>query len=163
MKAKRTISNREFEEARTPEVRLLLTNLTRHYSNALSSDVLQAVGDMALWRCLQNHDPKYGSNFNTSLYRFVHWECLRAIGEQRPSGMAILGEVEIPGESMSIHMILDDYLGLLDTRDRRIIEARFLENCTFAEIAQREGFSKQGIKDIVDRSISTMSEAAQAV
>lgn len=161
MKTKRNISNEEFNEARTPRIQELIQNVSRTYSQSLSPATLQAAGDMALWRCLQNHDPKYGSRFTTSLYRFVHWECLRSIGEQKAPDTTLIGDIEGSNESIAIQMILDDYLGLLKTRDRRIIEARFFESCTFEEIAQREGFSKQGIKDIVDRSVSTMAEAAQ--
>jgi DNA-directed RNA polymerase specialized sigma subunit len=59
-------------------------------------------------------------------------------------------------------MMLEDYLSMLPDRERRIVEARFLENRTFDDIARQESLSKQGIKDIVDKSISVMSEAAHA-
>lgn len=161
-KTKRHIGNTEYETARAEHLELI-TNVARQYSNVLSPEALAAAGDMALWRCLQNYDPCFGQKVASSLYRFIHWECLRAIQEQRKySTISIIGDVESEAESVAIQMILDDYLSLLSRRERRIVEAKFLENKTLAEIGAVEGYSKQGIKDIVDRSIGVMSEAALA-
>lgn len=161
MKEKRFISDQEFEAARRQHLQLI-QNVARVYATSLSPEELQAAGDMALWRCLQSHNPKYGSKFTTSLYRFIHWECIRAIKERRANETTLVGDVEGTTDNQAIQMILEDYLNLLDERDRRIVEARFLESCTFEEIANREGYSKQGIKHIVERSLSVMSEAAQS-
>ncbi len=159
---KRHISNTEYETARAEHLELI-TNVARQYSGSLSPDTLAAAGDIALWRCLQNYDPSFGQKVASSLYRFIHWECLRAIKEKKKhQALSIVGDIESEEESVAIQMILNDYLSLLSQRERRIVEARFLENRTLAEIASIEGYSKQGIKDIVDRSMVVMSEAAQA-
>jgi len=161
-KPKKQVTNTEFDAARRQHL-TLITNVARQYSNILSPDALAAAGDMALWRCLQSYNPMYGQKVSSSLYRFIHWECLRAIQEHKGDNIHQLsGDVEGDEESVSIQMILDDYLSLLTQRERRIVEAKFLENRTLAEIASQEGYSKQGIKDIVDRSIGVMSEAALA-
>jgi len=162
VKLKRKISNQEFETARTTHIKTFIYNISKVYSS-LSSDTRNAAGDVALWRCLQSHDPKYGSRFTTSLYRFVQWECKRAMKEQIVTDVTLFGEVKDDNETLAIHMLLDDYLCLLGERDRRIVEAKFLENYTLDEIARTEGLSKQGIKNIVDRSILIMSEATKTV
>ena len=160
-KSKKHVSNQEFESARAEHLGLI-TNVIRQYANVLSPDALSAAGDIALWRCLQYYDPSFGQKVVSSLYRFIHWECFRAIQENKKfSNAPIIGDVEDNIEFTAIQMILDDYLSLLSRMERRVIEARFLENRTFAEIATVEGYSKQGIKDIVDRSIGVMSKAAQ--
>lgn len=157
---KRYISNTEYNRAHDEHLKSI-TKFARQYSSALSKDALVAAGDMALWRCLQTYDPRFGQKVASSLYRFIRWECLRAIKENRKySSDSLIGDVEDDIESVAIQMILDDYLSLLTKIERRIIEARFLESRTLAEIAHVEGYSKQGIKDIVDRSIEVMSEAA---
>jgi len=161
-KQKKHVSNQEFEIAHIEHLELI-TSITRQYANMLSSTILIAAGDMALWRCLQYYDSQFGQKVASSLYRFVHWECRRAIKEdQKLSSISIMSDIEDNVESTAIQMILDDYLSLLTQMERRIVEARFLENRTFAEIATIEGYSKQGIKNIVDRSIDMMSKAAQA-
>lgn len=157
----RHVTNQEFDTARA-EYREYIQNVSHGYAPSLSPEALQAAGDMALWRCLQAYDARYGQTIRSSLYRFIHWECLRAIREQKLTSMSLLGDVESSNECVDTQMMLEDYLSLLPDRERRIVEARFLENRTFDDIAQREGFSKQGIKDIVDKSISMMSEAAHA-
>jgi DNA-directed RNA polymerase specialized sigma24 family protein len=161
MKSKRTISNQEFDAART-EYKEYIDNVSRGYASSLSPEALQAAGDMALWRCLQAYDARYGQTIRSSLYRFIHWECLRTIREQKLTSMSLLGDVESSGKCVDTQMMLEDYLSMLPDRERRIVEARFLENRTFDDIARRESLSKQGIKDIVDKSISVMSEAAHA-
>jgi RNA polymerase sigma factor (sigma-70 family) len=140
----------------------MIQGLTRRFAGSLTPEQLTAAGDMALWRCLQSYDPSYGQKVASSLYRFINWECLRTIQEQQTETVSISGDVEGESESISIHLILDDYLSMLSHSGRRIVEARFLENRTLDEIARVEGYSKQGIKDIVDRSIEMMSEAALA-
>jgi len=161
VKIKRQITDTEFNNARQQYLPTM-RNLARCYTHVLSPESLTAACDTALWRCLQSYDESFGQSFTSSLYRFIYWECTRTIKEEKCSNTPIIGDVEGEHESMAINMILDDYLSLLSNRDRRIVEARFFESCTFDEIAQREGYSKQGIKDIVDRSISVMSEAALA-
>jgi len=159
---KRHISNIEYDNARQEHLELI-TNVARQYNNVLSPETLVAAGDIALWRCLQNFDPQFGQRVASSLYRFIHWECLRAIQEhKRYSNISITGDVESDDESVATQMMLDDYLSLLSQMERRIVEARFLENKTLAEIGAVEGYSKQGIKDIVKRSMDVMSEAALA-
>lgn len=161
-KHKHHVTDAEFNTARRQHLELI-TSLTKQYANVLSSDALVAAGDIALWRCLQNFDPQFGQRVSSSLYRFVHWECLRAIQEnpKRPV-VPMVEDVEGKAESVAIRMILNDYLSILTVKARRIVEAKFLENRTFAEIARIEGYSKQGIKNIVDRSVGMMSEAAHA-
>jgi len=158
--SKTQITNTEFNLARVKYLPMI-TKLVVQYASTLTPDILAAAGDMALWRCLQSYDPSFGQKVSSSLYRFVHWECLRAIKDNKCKNISISSDVIGDEELVSIRMILDDYLSLLPRKARRIVEARFLENRTLDEIARVEGYSKQGIKDIVDRSIGTMSEAAQ--
>jgi RNA polymerase sigma factor (sigma-70 family) len=161
-KHKHQVTNAEFNTARKQHLELI-TSLTKRYSNVLSPETLAATGDIALWRCLQNFDPQFGQKVSSSLYRFIHWECLRAIQEKNKNpSVSMMEDVEGDSTSVATGMILNDYLSLLTVKARRIVEAKFLENRTFAEIARIEGYSKQGIKNIVDRSVVVMAEAAHA-
>jgi RNA polymerase sigma factor (sigma-70 family) len=158
---KRRISNREFEAARTPEIQTYIQNVARTYAKQLSSDVRQSSGDIALWRCLQSHNPNGGNSFTSSLYNFVHWECRRALTLEQRKCATTTSDIESTNDNIITQMVLDDYLGLLGSRERRIVEARFLESCTLLEVATREGLTKQGVRNIVQRAISLMAEAAQ--
>ena len=162
-KIKKTISNSEFNNARKKHL-TTIQNTCKAFNGALSPDALVACGDIALWRALQSFDASFGQSFPSSLYRFVRWECFRAIQENQSREINMNGgdTIECNDNSTLRQMILDDYLSVLSNRDRRIVEARFFESCTLQEIAHREGYSRQGIKDIVDRSISIMSELAQS-
>jgi len=162
MVAKNAVSDKEFNNAREAHLERI-QNTCRAFSGALSPDALTACGDIALWRALQNFDESFGQSFTSSLHRFIKWECLRALQDKTKGREVHMngGDVEAMDDSVSQKMILDDYLSILSNRDRRMVEARFLENCTFQEIAHREGYSKQGIKNIVERSVALMAELAQ--
>lgn len=155
-----TVTDAEFNAAKIKYC-VQIINWTKRFANILSDEARRASGDIALWRNLQNYKPTFGQSFPSSLYRYVRWECLSAIQENKADSLQILGDIS-DKEHISIKMILDDYLSLLSKRDRRIVEAKFLKSHTLKEIAQIEGYSKQGIKNIVDHSLAKMSKAALA-
>lgn len=145
-----------------------ITSLTNRYSNILPQDTLRSVGNTALWDCLRNYDPSFGQAVASSLYRFVVWGCYRAIQNQQRNvaqtyqynDKYVVNDIIYTDNTTITKMMLDEYLSLLSKRDRRIVEAKFLKNYTLQEIGVKEGYSKQGIKHIIDRAIKTMSEAA---
>ncbi len=60
-------------------------------------------------------------------------------------------------------MLLDRYEALLTERQRSILRQYTDENCSLAEIAEREGISRQGVRDILARAERQLSEAEEAV
>ncbi len=156
------VSNEDFVNAKRT-YRATLSGFTGRFRNVLNADSLDYCGDLALWHCLQKHDPVYDTKFTTSLYKFVEWQCLREYRRQRST----LNNHEEQQEMTVIYdydvsMMLNEYLSLLSDRDRRIVEARFLYNHTLLEIAKREGYTKQGVHYILGRAMKKMRRAALA-
>ena len=60
-------------------------------------------------------------------------------------------------------MLLDHYEQLLTERQRSILRQYTDENCSLAEIAEREGISRQGVRDILSRGEHQLREAERAV
>ena len=60
-------------------------------------------------------------------------------------------------------MLLDRYEALLTERQRSILRQYTDENCSLAEIAEREGISRQGVRDIITRGERQLSETEAAV
>ena len=60
-------------------------------------------------------------------------------------------------------MLLDRYEPLLTERQRSILRQYTDENCSLAEIAEREGISRQGVRDILTRGERQLRETEQAV
>ena len=56
-------------------------------------------------------------------------------------------------------MLLDRYEQLLTERQRSILRQYTDENCSLAEIAEREGISRQGVRDILNRGEQQLKEA----
>ena len=60
-------------------------------------------------------------------------------------------------------MLLDRYEDLLTERQRSILRQYTDENCSLSEIAEREGISRQGVRDILNRGSKQLSETEEAV
>jgi len=60
-------------------------------------------------------------------------------------------------------MLLDRYEPLLTERQRSILRQYTDENCSLAEIAEREGISRQGVRDILTRGERQLRETEAAV
>ena len=60
-------------------------------------------------------------------------------------------------------MLLDRYEPLLTERQRSILRQYTDENCSLSEIAEREGISRQGVRDILTRGSNLLHETEAAV
>ena len=60
-------------------------------------------------------------------------------------------------------MLLDRYERLLTERQRSILRQYTDENCSLAEIAEREGISRQGVRDTITRGSKQLHETEAAV
>ncbi len=60
-------------------------------------------------------------------------------------------------------MLLDRYEQLLTERQRSILRQYTDENCSLAEIAEREGISRQGVRDIITRGSKQLFDLEAAV
>lgn len=157
---KKKVTNEELRQAKRQYAETL-QRTTARYANILSAEMREACGDMALWRCLQCYDPSFGQSVSSSLFRFIHWECRKAIREL--NNMVQCGELreqETEDKTPCLTMMVNDCLSTLSSRDRRMVEARYLHRCTLQEIANQEGYSRQGVKNILDRCLSRMAKAS---
>jgi RNA polymerase sigma factor (sigma-70 family) len=155
----KTISEDEFQAA-FQEHQTYVNSLTGSFANALSAEARRACGALAVWEALRAFKPEFGQSFKSSLWRHVQWQCLRAMRDQRHVHSSIEGDIEGSSACTQTTLMLNDYLSILPDRDRRMVEARYIEECTYAEIAKREGYSKQGVRGIVTRSMSALAEFA---
>ena len=60
-------------------------------------------------------------------------------------------------------MLLDRYESLLTERQAGILRQYADENCSLSEIAEREGISRQGVRDILTRAERQLRETEHAV
>ena len=156
---KQHISNDELRQAiDDPENQDMIRRVCAYYSRTLSPDTLKACGEAAIWRCLQSHRDDMGQKFTSSLYRFIHWECLREIHNNKKQFAELPDEVSSPESDPTQAIILQECLEILPQEAREIVVARYIENRTLADIGNRHHYSKQGIQNILTRSIKAMQE-----
>ncbi len=63
----------------------------------------------------------------------------------------------------ALGMLLDRYEPLLTERQASILRQYADENCSLSEIAEREGISRQGVRDVLTRAERQLREAEDAV
>ena len=153
------ISDKEFEEAyKNTDNRNMIRMVCASFSNTLSSDILESCGMLALWKCLRSHDEKYGQKFTSSLYRFVRWECIRELVSHNRKPTLTQETTEDFEDFNAENDEIMEFVNLLSPNQREIIYLRFYENCTFAEIGQKQGYTKQAARQNVNKSISRLRE-----
>lgn len=152
------IDNQTFNTAKN-KYGLMARRLSSKFGGGiLDEDTLQQCSDRAIWRCLQSHDSSI-QTFKSSLYKFVRWECQQAMSEKTKLSITTIAVVETEYQDNTAlnRMMVEDYLAILNERDRRMVVARYMESKTFQEIADDEDLSKQGVIDIINRSLTKMS------
>lgn len=73
---------------------------------------------------------------------------------------AYLGDDDPGFEQIEHRADLDDLLGVLPDRERRIVELRFFESLTQSEIAQRVGVSQMHVSRLLSRSLEMLRARA---
>ena len=163
---KKRITDKEFEQARsTPANMRTINKVCNWFSGSLPPDTLHACGDIGLWRCLKSHKTGVQA-FTSSLYTFVRWECLSAIQNETMKGNPTLcGDIEVlcgfTSDLSDKTTMLDEYLSMLPPIEREVLELRELGGHTLKEIADKKGYSKQGIKYMLERIMKFLEEKAQ--
>lgn len=144
-----------------PKNQQMISKVCKRYSNALAPSVLKSCGEAAVWRCLQSHIDGKGNSFTSSLYKFLHWECLRELGTNKfqyeEIGECNFGEL---GPDPNDALIVKELLSALPEKNQKIVVARYMEGRTLADIGATHNYSKQGIQNILTRSIDIMREVA---
>ena len=156
------ISDFELEQAiANPNNQTMIKKVCSFYSRLLSPSILKSCGDTAVWRCLRSHRDDMGQKFTSSLFRFVHWECLRELSNSKCSTISYIDDNASYVSDPSQTLIIQELLGTLSEEARQIVVARYIENCTLAEIGNRHNYSKQGIQNILARSIRGMKSTTE--
>jgi RNA polymerase sigma-B factor len=92
-----------------------------------------------------------------SLYRLVSLDGPATRDEDEASELvACLGDDDPGFEQIEWRAELDDLLGVLPDRERRIVELRFFDGMTQSEIAERVGVSQMHVSRLLARSLETL-------
>lgn len=153
------IDNAEFEiEYNKQDNKNIINSATKKYSMMLSKDERVSCGMSGLWRCMQNHDPSYGTKFTTSLFLHVDWECKRAVSEITKKPLLPIGEMESQIPDKSNDTCLLDLLDGLNESEKDIIHQRFVQNKTLEEIGITKGYTKEAARQNINKAIKNLKK-----
>lgn len=156
------VTNEEFEKAyNNQDNKNIIKAATKKYSNRLSQDAQKTCGMHGLWRCIQNHDDKYGRKFTTSLFIHVDWECKRELGLLKRRPLSFLGEYDddVPSPPASGNCM--EILDALPEKQKEIMYQRFYENRTLEEIGKKQGYSKEAARQNINKILSKLRETSE--
>lgn len=148
----------------------VIKSVTLQYRNALSFDERRTCGLHALWRTLQKHDPTVPSRrdssrpcnqkFTTSLYRHLHWECLRELKRKRSRHRGPLVTETLTDGLVAPEVArsgIEEYVALLpNARQREAIRLRFFHGYTYDELAEYFGKAKETARLLVFRAVKNL-------
>jgi RNA polymerase sigma-B factor len=98
-----------------------------------------------------------------SLYRLVSLDGPATRDEEETSELAAcLGDDDAGFEQIENRAELDELLGVLPDRERRIVELRFFEGMTQSEIAEQIGVSQMHVSRLLARSLELLRTEATA-
>lgn len=155
----KNVSNEEFEkEYNNQDNRNIIKTVTKKYAKQLSKDSQKSCGLHGLWRCIQNHDEKYGRKFTTSLFIHVDWECKRELGLLIKKPLFCLGEADVDIQCLSASGDFSEILDPLSDKQKEIMHQRFYENRTLEEIGKKQGYSKEAARQNINKIIAKLRE-----
>lgn len=157
---RRTVTNDEFNKAlaNMNNVKIMQEALSK-YRGIIPYEDLQRCGLDALWRCIGYHEDNKGNKFTTSLWRFIVWECRRELKRIRQQGRihtVSLSQKEDFDISTNVNnqiKHLHEYITLLDSDSRDIINQYYFERRTMQEIGDIRGCSKQTIGQKIHKAL----------
>ena len=156
------VTDEEFETAyNNQDNKNIIKAVTKKYSKILSKDDQTSCGMHGLWRCIQNHDDKYGRKFTTSLFIHVEWECRRHLSASKKNKISFLGEMD---SEIASSITGNEALEILDTlpeNQKDIIYQRFYENRTLEEIGKSQGYSKEAARQNINKIICKLRESCR--
>ena len=143
------VSLEEFEKARSNSDNQRIINLVcSKYVNKLSPEVLQQCGDYALWECLRSHDDSI-QKFTSSLYRYVHWNCLRELeNEYKYQNRHRVLVSDITQNEVGSYDI-SSYIAHLSELEQQVMIMKFVYSYSLRDIAKLIHYSKEWIRQII--------------
>lgn len=154
------VTNEQFNREYKKQDNLnIMNSATKKYSKYLSPDIQKRCGMHGLWRCIQNHDDKYGRKFTTSLFIHVVWECKREMTALHKKPISFLGDSdkEIPSENKA-NPDISEIMEMLSEEQKNILFQRFYENKTLEEIGKTMGYSKEAARQNINKIIQKVRD-----
>jgi len=155
----RKVTNEEFEKAYSDQNnKNVIKSVTKKYYNKLSPEIQTSCGLHGLWKCIQNHDEKYGRKFTTSLFMHVGWECKREISFMNKKPIILMGDHDCDLSKEYFEMDFPEILEILNEKQKKIIYQRYYESKTLQEIGKENGYTKEAARQNINKTIGVLRD-----
>lgn len=161
------VSDIEYEEElKNPDNIRIMRIVSNKFKRQLSDDTLENCCLHGLYQCIEKHDDTLGSKFTTSLYYHINFQCMRIAYEQTFRRMRIIYErnkdhIDTGKTGFSYNLtetlVIDEFLAILDEKEREMVRDRYLNCFTFQELARKYNCTAPGAKYIINKAIERMN------
>lgn len=136
----------------------IMQHASRPFAGLLRPDELDNCRLIALWKTVDDFQPQKGSKFTSILYNRVRWECIREIKCTRPiPAVSIVGSGNIEDKGQYFGGI-DDIICDIPAEYRDVLFQRFVEDKTFDEIGQSNGYSGENARIKTKKALEYVKE-----
>lgn len=148
---RRKVSDAEYREAMKDGNNVgVIRSATKRFRRLLGQDDLQSCGLHGLWKTLEYHRDGMGNKFTTSLYHFVHCECVdeleRRANSARERGLTHMSYCGQLDERVANEEANDEDLehvkvrmSKLSLEQQTLIQQHFFDHLQIDEIALKHG------------------------
>jgi RNA polymerase sigma factor (sigma-70 family) len=158
---KKNITDKDFLSARDDiNNKNILFAAAKKYRFSLNVDEIQSCADLALWKCLINHDHAYKRKFTTSLFKFMAWECLHMIREKTNNDQFLYDTIDNKQKEPDNFIDAQIYLDKLTLNDRNVLCDRFFNHMTLSEIGNKYSYSKETARRRVLKAMDNLRNIA---
>lgn len=174
------VTNEQVKEAlKNKKNKKIIKSFLRRFHSQFERDEMRSFAMEVVWRCLQQHNPKFKTQFTTSLYRMMYWKfCSELKRKKRKNPQFTI----LDRERLSIHSRIfevcsteeepasleeffsynEEYLServkYLNEEDKKILKQRFVEDLSYTRIGQLHGCCRQAAKNKVDKAVSNLRQ-----
>lgn len=136
----------------------IMRKAAQPFAKQLTKEELENCQLIALWKAVGDFDPNKGSKFTSILFNRVRWECLRELRTTKPIDAApITSSGTIPDRHEYFGGI-NDLIGDIPAEYHDVLYQRFVEDKTFAEIGENNGYTGENARVKTKKAIAYLKE-----
>lgn len=144
----RDVSNDEYEEAiKDDSIIKISRSVARKYKSLIDSSELNQIVNIAIWKALSCYNGKKKTSFISYVYKYVMWECKSHLRLKYKEDKTVEYTEKCVNYNTDFFDIIED---LCDT-EANMIKQRFLQNMTYREIGEVNGFSREVARNKIDK------------
>ena len=148
--------NQKFEDLwNDSDVQNIMNKVSNRYSRNIDLDDIESIKMDVLWKCIDKHDPSK-SKFTSYIYQQLSYAMKNKLKKKRTEYNCLEEKVD---EAYSNYIDIIDIVVGLDQESINILDQRFYQKMTMAEIGKVNGYSRETARRRLKAAIKECRES----